>query len=205
MQNEINWESANETGFPMKLVEKGLDLKGRNAFFFYFSVTIAVVSMVWVIMLSIRIMMLSRTDPSIPGYYVTIAMVCIGISLVSLHHFYRVFADRKTYFKQIEIDDGGLVKFIEVTREGRREWQEKLRKFEAISLRHYTYRNRDSWYIAVVHSDKTRSFPIFSPTEADREAPEEAKRELLARMGSQFSQFGLVTSYEKKSENEEQS
>jgi hypothetical protein len=204
MQNEINWESANEGGFPMKLVEKGLDLKGRNALFFYFSVTIAVVSMVWVIMLSIRIMMLSRTDPSVPGYYVTIAMVCIAVSLVSLHHFYRVFTDRKAYFKQIEISDG-LVNFLEVTREGRREWQEKLRKFESISLRHYAYRGRDSWYIAIVHSDKTKSFPIFSPVEADREAPEDAKRQLLARMGSQFSQFGLVTSYEKKSENEEQS
>lgn len=204
MQNELNWECAQDTGLPTKLVEKGLDFKGKTAFFFYFSVTIAVVSMVWVIMLSVRIMQLSRTDPSVPQYYVTIALICIAISLVSLHHFYKVFADRRAYFKQIEIKDGN-VSFLEVTRAGRQEWQEKLRKFEAICLRHYSYRGRDSWYIAIVHSDKTKSFPIFSPGEEDREAGEEAKRQLLARFGSQFSQFGLVTSYEKKSENEEQS
>lgn len=203
MQNELNWECAEDGGFPMKLVEKGLDFKGRTAFFFYFSVTIAVVSMVWVIMLSIRIMQLSRTDPSVPHYYVTIAMICIAISLVSLHHFYKVFADRRAYFKQIEIKDGN-VSFVEITREGRREWQEKLRKFEGVNLRHYKYRGRDSWYIAIVHSDNSRSFPIFSPGEADLGASDEAKRQLLARYGSYFSQFKLDTLYEKLSEDKEE-
>ncbi len=204
MQNELIWEHPEDSDFPRTLVERGLDLKGKARFFFYASVTIAVISMVWVVMLSIRIMQLSRTDPTVPSYYATIAMICIAISLVSLHHFYKVFADRRAYFKQIEIKDGS-VSFLEITREGRREWQEKLRKFETISLRHYTYRKLDSWYIAIVHADNTRSFPIFAPKEADREAPEEAKRQILARMGSLFSPFKLVTSYEKKAEKEEQS
>lgn len=204
MQNELTWEHPEESDFPRKLIERGLDLKGKARFFFYASVTIAVISMVWVITLSIRIMQLSRTDPTVPSYYVTIAMVCIAISLVSLHHFYKVFADRRAYFKEIEIKDG-LVSFLEITRAGRREWQEKLRKFEAISLRHYTFRKRDLWYIAIIHSDNSKSFPIFSPREADCGAPEEAKRQLLARMGSMYSPFGLVTSYEKKAAKEEQS
>ena len=200
MQNELNWESAEDGGFPMKLVEKGLDFKGKTALFFYASVTIAVVSMVWVIMLSIRIMQLSRTDPTIPHYYVTIAIICIAVSLISLHHFYKVFADRKAYFKQIEIQDGNVA-FVEITREGRKEWQEKLRKFSGISLRHYTHRGQESWYIATVHDDNTRSFPVFSPGDADRGAPEADKRQLLARYGSLFN---LLTSYEKPAENKEE-
>ncbi|MBU1109483.1 MAG: hypothetical protein KKB51_22570 [Candidatus Riflebacteria bacterium] len=203
MQNELNWKHAEDGGFPMKLVEKGLDFKGKTALFFYASVTIAVVSMVWVIMLSVRIMQLSRTDPSIPSYYVTIAIVCIAVSMISLHHFYKVFADRKAYFKQIDILDGN-VSFVEITREGRKEWQEKLRKFDGISLRHYTHRGRESWYIAIVHSDNTKSFPVFSPGEADCGASEETKRQLLARYGSQFSQFKLATIYEKTAEKKEE-
>ena len=199
MKNEINWQCAENGGFPMRLTEKGLDLRGRTAFFFYFSGLVAVLSMVWVIILSIKLLQFSRVDPNLPSYYSTIALLCIGISAASLFSFYRLFSTRKAYHKEIEIADGN-VSFSETTHKGRREWQEKLRKFEGIALRHYDYRGVESWYIAMVHRDKERCLPVFAPDYDSRTAPENEKRELLARYGSMFN---LITSYEKKEENKE--
>lgn len=200
MKNELNWQ-VNEDGlFPMRLSEKGLDFKGKTAFFFYFSGLVAVLSMVWVIILSLKLLQLSRVDPSVPSYYVTVALICIGVSVVSLYSFYKLYANRRAYRREIEISDG-LVSFFETSKAGNKDWKEKLRKFEGIALRHYSYRGVDSWYIALVHSDTTRSFPIFAPDYEARLAPEAEKRELLARYGSQF---GLMTSYEKPEKSKEE-
>ncbi len=201
MKNELNWQSGEDGDFPMQLVEKGLDFKGRTAFFFYFSGLVAVLSMAWVMMLSFKLLHLTRTDPNIPGYYVSVALVCIGISAVSLYSFYKLYADRRAYYKQIDIKDG-QVTFSEVTRAGRKDWSEKLKKYEGIFLKHYKYRGVESWYIALVHSDTTRSFPIFAPDYDSRLAPDEVKRTLLARFGSRFN---LITHFEKPDEEKQES
>lgn len=193
MKNELNWQAAEDGAFPHQLVEKGLDFRGRSAFFFYFSGLIAVLSMAWVMMLSLKLLHLTRTDPNVPPYYVSIALVCIGISAVSLYSFYKIYADRKAYYKEITIKDG-LVTFCEITRKGKVEWSEKLKKYEGISLKHYQYRGVESWYVAIVHSDSNKSFPIFAPTYEARLAPEEEKRTLLARYGGRY---GLITQFEK--------
>ncbi len=199
MKNELNWQCAENGGLPMRLAERGLDFKGRTAFFFYFSGLVAVLSMVWVIVLSIKLLQFIRTDPNLPSYYMTVALVCIGISIASLYSFYRLFRSRRAYRKDIEIADG-TVSFCEINEQGRREWKEKLRKFDGLALRHYDYRGVESWYIALIHSDKDRSFPIFAPDYDSRLAAETEKRELLARYGSMF---GLITTYEKKAEKNE--
>lgn len=184
----------------MILSEKGLDFKGRTAFFFYFSGMVATLSMTWVIILSLKLLLYTRTDPSVPSYYITISLACAGISIVSLYKFYKLFAERRVYRKTIEIADG-IVTFAENTRAGTREWQEKLRKFDGIALKHYTHRGIESWYIALVHSDKTRSFPIFAPGNETPGATEPEKRQLLARYGSLFN---LMTTYEKPDESKKQ-
>lgn len=200
MKNQLNWQCPENGGFPMSLSEKGLDFKGRTAFFFYFSGMVATLSMSWVIILSLKLLLYTRTDPNVPSYYVTISLVCAGISIVSLYKFYKLFAERRVYRKKIEIADG-MVTFAENTHAGAREWQEKLRKFEGITLKHYTHRGIESWYIALVHSDKTRSFPIFAPDNEALNAPEPEKRQLLARYGSQFN---LLTIYEKPEESKKE-
>ncbi len=193
MKNELNWETAENGALPMTLSEKGLDFKGKSAIFFYISGLVAVSSMVWVIVLSIKLLTLTRTDQSIPTYYTTIAFVCLIISAVGLHSFYKIIADRLAYSKKIEIKDG-QVSFCEQTRAGKTEWQEKLKKFEGVFLKHYSYRGVDSWYIAIVHSDKTRSFPVFAPDFESRLAPEDEKRKLLAQFGTRMN---LLTHFEK--------
>lgn len=197
MKNELNWQCGENGGLPMRLTEKGLDFKGRTAFFFYFSGLVAVLSMVWVIVLSIRLLQFTRIDPNLPSYYFTVALVCIGISAASLFSFYKMFRSRRAYRKDIEIADGNVT-FCEISDQGRREWKEKLRKFDGLTLRHYDYRGVESWYIALIHSDKDRCFPVFAPDYETRLAAESAKRELLARYGSMFN---LLTSYEKKEES----
>ncbi|MDD3146579.1 MAG: hypothetical protein PHD82_04705 [Candidatus Riflebacteria bacterium] len=200
MKNEMNWQCAENGGFPMRLAEKGLDFKGRTAFFFYFSGLVAVLSMIWVIILSVKLLQFSRVDPNLPSYYTTVAMLCIGISAASLYSFYKLFATRSAYRKNIEIADG-TVSFSEVTSKGTREWKEKLRKFEGLTLRHYDFRGVSSWYIALMHADKERCFPVFTPDYDSRLAPETEKRELLARYGSMFN---LITTYEKPEESKKE-
>lgn len=196
MKNELKWQTPEAGGFPMHLSEKGLDFKGKNAVFFYISGLVATLSLVWVIMLSIKLLQLARTDPNVPQYYVTVALVCAAISAAALYSFYKIFKERRIYLKEISIADG-TVSFRERTTAGTVEWQEKLRKFEGLFLKHYSYRGVESWYIALVHSDKTRSFPVFAPDYESRQAPEEEKRKLLARLGSTFN---LITNYEKPEE-----
>ena len=201
MKNELAWQCPEDKDFPMKLVEQGLAFGGRTALIFYFSGAVAVLSMLWVMALSVKLVFMVKQDPNIPQYYQTVAMVCIAISVASLYSFYRIYMDRKAYCKEIEIDDG-LVSYCETTRKGKTEWQEKIRKYEGVHLRHYSYRGVDSWYVALVHSDSSRSFPVFAPDYDSRLASEEEKRKILAQYGSKF---GLMTTFEKKKTEEEES
>ncbi|MGM0599567.1 MAG: hypothetical protein ACQETH_07075 [Candidatus Rifleibacteriota bacterium] len=192
MQNELNWQTAENEEFPMKLTEKGLDFPPKTAVFFYLSGIVAVLSMFWVLALSLKLIYMVQDDPTIPGYYKTIAIVCIAISVFSLFSFYKLYMNRRAYRKNIEIDNG-MVNYSETTRQGANEWQEKLKKYEGVFLKHYSYRGVNSWYIALVHSDPAKSIPIFAPDYESRDIKEEEKKRILAQYGSKF---GLVTHYE---------
>lgn len=200
MKNELNWQTGEDGQMPMTLSEHGLDFKGRTAVVFYISGIVAVTSMIWVMLLSVKLLHMTRSDPSVPEYYVTIALICIGISAVSLYSFYKLFADRRAYSKNIVISDGN-VSYRETTRTGNKEWSDKLRKFEGVFLKHYSYRGVASWYIALVHAEKDRSFPVFAPDYESRLASEEEKKKLLARYGSRLN---LVTHYEKPVEEKQE-
>lgn len=183
----------------MRLVERGLSFGGRTAMIFYFSGVVAVLSMFWVMTLSVKLIFMAQQDPNIPEYYKTVALICIAISVASLYSFYKIYMDRRAYCKEIEIADG-VVNFSETTRTGKTEWKEKVRKYEGVFLRHYSYRGVDSWYVALVHADSSRSFPVFAPDNESTNASEEEKRRILAQYGSRFN---LMTNYEKKEEKKE--
>lgn len=193
MKNELAWTTPENQDFPMKLVERGLQFSRRTALIFYFSSLLAVLSMLWVMALSIKLIYIAQQDSNIPEYYKTVALICIAISAVSLYSFYKVYMDRRAYRKEIEIANGTIT-YREITRKTKTEWQEKIRKYQGVVLRHYTYRGVDSWYIALVHSDSTKSFPVFVPDYDSRLADENEKRKLLAQYGSKF---GLMTTFEK--------
>lgn len=200
MKNELAWVTPENQDFPMKLVERGLAFSGRTALIFYFSGVVAVLSMFWVMALSVKLIYMAQQDPNIPEYYKTVAIVCIAISAASLYSFYKIYMDRRRYCKEIEIADG-VVSFSETTRTGKTEWKEKVRKYEGVFLRHYAYRGVDSWYIALVHADTSRSFPVFAPDYDSRLASEEEKRRILAQYGSKF---GLLTTFEKNEKKEKE-
>jgi hypothetical protein len=188
MKNELAWKTSENQDFPMKLVERGLDFSGKTALIFYFSGVVAVLSMLWVMALSVKLIYMAQQDPNIPEYYKTVAIVCIAISAASLYSFYKIYMDRRAYSKEIEIADG-TVTFCERTRKGKTEWQEN------------NYRGVDSWYIALVHTDSSRSFPVFAPDYDSRLAGEDEKRKILAQYGSKF---GLMTTFEKPEKKEEE-
>ncbi|GAB4267681.1 MAG: hypothetical protein Kow0029_02350 [Candidatus Rifleibacteriota bacterium] len=200
MKNELNWTIAEGKDFPMKFIEKGLDFSPKTAFFFYFSGMVAILSLLWVMALAVKLIYISQQDPGIPEYYKTVAFICIAISAASLYSFYKLYMDRRNYLKQIEIDKG-VVNFIETTSKGKIEWSEKVKKYEGVYLKHYTYRGIDSWYIALVHSDSSKSFPVFAPDYDSKDVSEEEKRKLLAQYGNKF---GLLTIYEKKKDKNEE-
>jgi hypothetical protein len=150
--------------------------------------------------LSVKLIYMTQHDPNIPSYYKTIAFMCLAISAVSLYSFYRLYMDRRAYRKEINIDNG-LVNYHEYTRKGETEWSEKLKRYEGVYLKHYSYKGVDSWYIALVHPDSSKSVPVFAPDYESRLAGEEEKRTLLAQYGSRF---GLMTIYEKPSEKKEE-
>jgi len=195
MNNEIKWETGDNNGMPMSLHEKGLDFKGASAFFFYVSGLIAMSSMIWVVILSLKMLQYSRTQPDLPTYYVPIAVVCIFLSLFFIKTFYTLFNNRRKYRRDIIIAEG-VVEYKETSHTGIVEWKEKVKKFEEVGLRHYTYRGVDSWFIALVHSDKTKSIPLFAPDYSNKSASEKDKRELLAKYGTLM---GMITTYQEKS------
>jgi hypothetical protein len=195
MKNEIEWIADETDTLSMHLQEKGLNFKGMTAFMFYFSGIISMASMGWVIVLSVKMLQLSRTTANLPRYYVPIAMLCIMLSLFFIKAFYTMYNNRRKYLKEISIK-GGTVHFKETTHEKVVEWSEKIKKFEEVGLRHYTYKGVESWFIALVHKDKSKSTPLFAPDYQGRKATEEEKRAMLAKYGTMF---GIITTYEHKS------
>lgn len=200
MKNELGWVTAENSDFPMHLTEKGLDFSKRTAFFFYFSGIVAVLSMFWVMLLSVKLIYMAHQDPTVPEYYKMVAFVCLAIGAASLFSFYKLYMDRRAYQKTIDIENG-QVSYCETTRKGTIEWKEKVKKFEGMYLKHYTYRGVESWYIALVHADTTKSFPVFAPEYESRLATEVEKRTILAQYGSKF---GLMTIYEKEEDKGEE-
>ena len=200
MKNEVAWQTPQENDFPMKLVEKGLDLSGKTAFFFYFAGFAATMSMGWVSVLSVRLIYMTRQDASIPQYYFSIALACLAISVVGLYSFYKLYMDRRAYRKEIEID-GKTVHFKEITRSNTISWQEKLKKYSSVTLRHYSYRGVDSWYIVLDHKEKQKNIVMLAPDYDSRLMEESEKRKILAQYGTKF---GLLTTYEKKEEPKEE-
>lgn len=195
MQNEIKWQEATPETEKMVLSERGLDFSRKTAFFFYLSGLVATASLGWVIALSIRMLIHAYQDPTMPKYYVTVAFMCLGISFISLYSFIKMLRERHAYNKHIEIDKS-MVNFRETTVNGVKEWKEKLKRFDGVYLKHYAYRGVESWYIALVHPESSKSIPLFAPTYEMRTLAEKDKREMLARYGSRLN---LITVYEKQS------
>ncbi len=193
MKNEIPWQLTEDKTLPMTLSEKGLDFKGKTAFFFYFSGILATLSMSWVAMLSIKLLYMAHKDASVPRTYVTIGIMCFGISAVALYSFYKLYHNRKAYSKEITIKDGSVV-FLEKTIDGKTEWTEKIKKFDGIVLKHYVYRGVQSWYIVLDHNDKTKNIVLFAPGFEDKAISEDEKRKKLAQYGTLFN---LLTTFER--------
>lgn len=193
MQNEIKWQDMAGENEKLVLSEPGLDFSRKTAFFFYLSCLVATGSLGWVVALSIRMLVHAYQEPGVPKYYITVAIMCLGISLISLRGFIKMLRERHAYKKHIEIVKS-MVYFRETTLNGVNEWKEKLKRFDGVYLKHYDYRGIESWYIALVHPDNSKSIPLFAPSYEMRSLPEKDKREMLARYGSRFN---LITVYEK--------
>lgn len=191
MKNEVAWHLPDNDNFPMKLDEHGLNFSGRTAFFFYFSGIAATLSMFWVSILSARLLYAAYQDSSITKQYVLVAITCLVISAVSLYSFIKIYNARKKYRRQIEITNNEVL-FKETTHKGINSWKEKLKKFAGITLKHYTYRKVDSWYIVLEHTDNTKNVVLFAPDYDSRQLPEEDKKTLLAKYGTKFN---LLTTY----------
>lgn len=180
----------------MKLEEAGLDFSRKTAFFFYLSGFVATVSLGWVMALSVRLIYLTSQDSSIPQYYITIAIACLVICAMTIHRFLKIFREKRAYKKIVKINNG-VVEFYEHTIDGLNSWKEKIKKYEGVYLKHYTYRGIGSWYVALVHRETEKSLPIFVPGHDYKDVGEEEKRKLLARYGTRF---GLLTTYEQLSD-----
>ena len=194
MKNEINWDIQDEKPNEMTLEEAGLDFSKKTAFFFYLSGFVATASLGWVMALSVRLIYLTSHDSSIPQYYITIAIACLVICAMTIHRFLKIFREKRAYKKIIKIKNG-MVEFCEHTINGLSTWKEKVKKYDGVYLKHYSYRGVKSWYIALVHPEQEKSLPIFVPSFEYKDISEEEKRKLLARYGTQF---GLLTTYEQQ-------
>lgn len=211
MQNQLDWKTAEDGGLPMTLDEKGLGLKGSTAFFFYFSSIVSLLSMIWVIVISIGVFIQSKDDASLPSYYPTVAIGCIALSAFMINTFIKFFNDKRSYRRHVEIN-GGTITYLESTNSKKTEWTEKLRKYSSVDLMHYRYKGVDSWYIALNHNDKERRVVLFTPEYKDKDVSEDDKHQILDKYGKIFelptNLYDLETSYKllsgKKDENEKQ-
>lgn len=195
MENEVAWKQS-DNDFPMVLDEKGLNFSGRTAFFFYLSGIAATLSMIWVSTLSAKLLYIAYKTRSVSQNYIIISIMCLAVSIVSLYSFVKIYRARKMYRRQIEITETEVL-FKETSHKGVKGWIEKRKKYEGITLKHYTYRKVESWYIVLEHSDDKKNIVLFAPSYDFRNASEEEKRELLARYGTKFN---LLTTYSKAEE-----
>lgn len=199
IKNILEWNTAEDGGFPFELHEKGLNLKGLQKYFFYFSSIVSVCSMLWGMLISINILHVHLTNPGkLPSYFSTMAVICICVCMFCLISFHNLYKSKKMYRKDIIINDGN-VDYKEVNDKGTTEWKIKIKKFSSVSLLHYKYKRVKSWYIALVHQDKDKIIPLFIP-EDNKEVSEADKRELLAKYGTIF---GLTTNYVELENKEE--
>ena len=203
MENELEWKTAEKGEFPWTLDEKGLGLKGSSKFFFYFCSIISFISMIWVIVVSIGAYAATRNDPTLPSYYPMVSIGCIAFSMVCINTLIKFFTSKIKYEKHVEIT-GGTITYKEFDNNKTTEWTEKTRKYQAVELRHYTYRGVSSWYILLAHKESNRRLPIFAPKYEERNATEEAKCELLRSYSKIFNlpevYLDLESSYKKAEE-----
>lgn len=191
MKNEIAWKTGENGELPMILDEKGLGLKGSAKFFFYFCSIISLLSMIWVILISVGVYAQTKEDPTLPSYYPMVSIGCICLSMMCINTLIKFFNDRRKHEKHVEIV-GGTITFKEVEAKGTTEWSEKIRKYTDVQLRHYNYRGVSSWYVFLCHDDKSRRVVLFAPEYKNRNASEEDKRNILDFYGKLL---GLSTSY----------
>ncbi len=191
MKNELNWETGENGSLPMVLTEKGLGLKGFSKFFFYFCAIISLMSMVWVILVSIGAFASANQDPTVPDSYKIMAMASIALSLFCISTLVRFYKDKSNYYKHVEISDGRIV-YKEVTTQKTTEWEEKLRKYSSVDLHHYRYRGVNSWYVFLKNPNKERNIAIFAPEYNYNYADEKTKRDVLEFYGKLFD---LPTNY----------
>ncbi len=205
MKNEINWETGENGSLPMTLDEKGLGLKGSAKFFFYFCSLVSLLSMVWVIVISIGAFAAANQDATTPEYYKIIAIFSIALSMMCINTLIKFYNDKKNYSKHVEIASG-KIKFKEITTNKTTEWEEKIRRYTAVELRHYNYQGVTSWYIYLQHPQKEKKLAIFAPEYNFRNATEETKREALDFYGKLFNlptnYFSLEESYKDAKEQE---
>ena len=106
INNMVEWKTAENGSFPFELHEKGLNLKGLQKYFFYFSFIVSVFSMLWGMLISVNILHVHLTHPGkIPNSYVTIAIICICVCMFCLSTFYNLYKSKKIYRKDIIIND----------------------------------------------------------------------------------------------------
>ena len=185
MKNELNWETGENGSLPMTLDEKGLNLKGFSKFMFYFCAGISLLSMFWVIIVSVGAFASANQDPTTPEYYKIIAIGSIAISMMCINTLIKFYNDKKNYYKHVEIADG-KIKFKEINKNKTVEWEEKIRKYTAVELRHYTYRGVTSWYVFLQHHDKDKKLALFAPEYNYNNANEDTKKEVLDFYGKLF-------------------
>ena len=191
MKNVINWETGENGSLPMVLEEKGLGLKGSYKFLFYFCASISLLSMIWVIVISVGVYASVNKDPTLPEYYRMVAIGCIALSGFCINSLLKFYKDKKNYYKHIEIYNG-KIKFKEVTTSKKSEWEERIRKYSSVDLRHYNYRGESSWYVLLQHHEKEKKVVLFAPEYKYQNATEETKREVLSFYGKLFN---LPTNY----------
>lgn len=189
MNNEIKWKDTDNTYY---LFEQGLNLSKRSGCLFSISSVISIMSLIWVVILSIRLIIASRQQEEIPPHYFSIGLICLFISLYTLYKLYTFYREKKAYRKEIVIKEG-LVTYSENKLDSNAQWTEKLKKYDGLFLKHFNHRGTKSWYIAFVHKDTKKSFPVFVPTPDCRNLPEDEKKQVLARYGTKFN---IQTVYE---------
>ena len=181
MKNELKWETGENGSLPMILDEKGLGLKGFSKYMFYLCISVSLLSMVWVILVSIGAYAASNQDPTTPEYYRILSIVCIMISMMCINTLLKFLKEKRNYSKHVEIADGKIT-----------EWEEKIRKYTSVELRHYQYRGVKSWYVFLQHPDKDKKLALFAPEYKYQNASEDTKKEVLQFYGKLFD---LPTNY----------
>ena len=206
MKNELKWETGENGSLPMILDEKGLGLKGFSKFFFYFCAGISLISMFWVIIISIGAYASSNQDPSVPEYYRIVSLGSIGLSLFCISTLVKFYKEKTHYHKHVEISEG-KIQYKEITINKTNEWEERIRKYTSVDLHHYTYRGVNSWYVFLQHPNKERRVAIFAPEYQYQNADEKTKREVLDFYGKLFdlptNYLDLEASYKATHSNDE--